>query len=216
MITKEKIAERVKASFGGGQVINGRKLDDREIFEVLETVRNGFLDAWQQEFGALDGEFVTQYRGDDGKGVDVLCDAVTLQKYSILPSRLISLSGQDGLRQVSPMKNQQESFIRLPNGGLMSFAMLEAGLLAGNTGYYIERVKQGTNKSIRIYYQNIPVDYNKVLIKAIASVSDFENDEHLPIPAKYEEQVVTLVLQAFKQQEQTPLDVKTDSNPDIK
>lgn len=208
MLTKEKIADRIIFSKEGGQSPDSRKIDPREIYEVLETVRNSFLEAWTEEFGDLDGEFVTQY-----KDIPVLCDKGTDQKYSILPTRLISFGNLDGLRQVSPMRNQKMSFIRLLNGSVMSFALLEAGLLAGNTGYYIERVKQGTDKSIRIYYQNIPADFDKVLVKQIASVYDFDEDEQLPIPAKYEEIVVETVAKQFEEQTRTPLDVHSDNNP---
>lgn len=211
MLTKEIIAARVLSSKEGGQDTDFRKVDVREIYQVLETVRNGFLEQWMAEFGDLDGEFVTQYIN-----IPVLCDSTTSQKYSILPTRLISFGDYDGLRQVSPMKNQKMSFIRLKNGGVMSFALLEAGLLAGNTGYYIERVKQGTDKSIRIYYQNIPNDFDKILVKQIASTYDFDEDEQLPIPARWEEMVIQEVAKQFIEQVKTPLATKVESGTNDK
>lgn len=209
IITKEKIAAEVITSLSGGQSPNQRKIDPRTVYEAIETIRNGFLEAWMQEFGDLDGEFVTQYQD-----VPVLCDGSTGQKYSILPTRLISFGEINGLRQVSPMKNQRMSFIKMLNGSVMTFALLEAGLLAGNTGYYIERVKIGTNKSTRIYYQNIPNDFDKVLIKQIASTYDFDEDEQLPIPAKYEQQLKDEVYRRVALQNNIPLDTKEDQNPD--
>lgn len=209
MITKEKIAFRIINKSQGGLLSSFRKVDPREIFEGIETVRNAFMEKMIAETGMLDGEFVTQF-----KDVDVLCDDTTMQFYSILPARLISFSTFDGLRQVSPMKNQEKSFIKIENGFDATFVGLEASKLSAHTGYYIERVKIGTDKSIRIYYKNIPLHYKKVLVKMIASTYDFDEDEALPIPAMYEEQLILQVDQWFMQQFATPQDTKNNSEPE--
>lgn len=209
MITKEKIAFRIINKNQGGLLSSFRKVDPREVYEGIETVRNAFMEKMIAETGMLDGEFVTQF-----KDVDVLCDDSTLQKYSILPARLISFSTFDGLRQVSAMKNQAKSFIKVDNGFESTFSGLEASKLFGHTGYYIERVKIGTDQSIRIYYKNIPEHYKKVLIKMIASTYDFDEDEALPIPASYEEQLVLQVDQWFLQQFGIPQDTKNNSEPE--
>jgi len=209
MISKEIIAQRIIQKNSGGLVSSLRKVDPRELFIGIETVRNAMMEQFIQANGHLDGEFITQY-----KDIDVLCDDGTLQYYSVLPSRLISFSTFDGLHQVSPMKNQAKSFIKVANGFQSTFSKLEASKLAGNTGYYIERVKVGDERSIRIYYQNIPGHYRKVLIKMVASTFDFDEDEALPIPAGMEEQLVLAVDQWFMQQYQIPQDVKNNSEPE--
>lgn len=208
MITKEKIAQRIIQKNSGGLVSSNRKVDPREIYEGIETVRNAMMEKFIQENGHLDGEFITQY-----KNIDVLCDDSTMQFYSILPARLISFSTFDGLHQVSPMKSQSRSFVKVSNGFQSTYNKLEASKLAGNTGYYIERVKIGTDRSIRVYYQNIPEHYKKVLIKMVASTYDFDEDEALPIPASSEEPLVLAVDQWFMQQYQIPQDVKNNSEP---
>jgi len=209
MITKEKIAQRIIQKNSGGLISSYRRTDPREIYEGIETVRNAMMEQFIQRNGHLDGEFITQY-----KNIDVLCDDSTLQFYSVIPARLISFSTFDGLHQVSPMKAQSRSFIKVNNGFQSTYNKLEASKLAGNTGYYLERVKVGTDKSVRIYYQNIPEHYKKVLVKMVASTYDFDEDEALPIPAGMEEQLVLQVDQWFMQQYQIPQDVKNNSEPE--
>ncbi len=213
-LTKEKIAAIVIAFGQGGKIASYRRVTPRDVYERIEIVRNGAMEASIKENGDLGGEFVTQYLGPDGNGVDVVCDPITLQKYSILPSRLISFGDYSGLRQVSPMKNQKESFIILPNGFLSTFKSLEAAELHGNVGCYIERVKIGTDQSIRIYYVNIPDDYEKVLVKQIASVYDFDENEALPIPAEFEETLLNKVGQYFFPQFQIPQEVREGLTPE--
>lgn len=208
MITKAKIAQRIIQKNSGGVLNSYRIVDPREIYEGIETVRNGLMDKFIEETGSLDGEFVTQC-----PNIAVLCDSVTLQKYCIVPKRLISFSNYDGIRQVSPMKNQTTSFIKVQNGFQSTYHKLEASKLFNNTGYYTERVKVGTDQSVRIYFQNIPDRYDKVLVKMIASVYDFDEDENLPIPAAYEETLVDLVDKWFIQQYGAPKDLKNNSEP---
>lgn len=208
MITKEKIASWVIRAFSGGGVTSFRKIDPRSVYEVIETVRNLMMEEFIAENGYLDGEYITQF-----PNIDVLNDTTTSQQYSILPSRLISLSNFDGVHQVSPMKNQKESFIKLQNGSQAVYSNLEAGKLAGKTGYYIERVKIGTDKSIRIYYQCLPFAYNKVLIKMVASTYNFDEDEQLPIPAAHEQELMDRVMKAISIQLGIPIDTKNDSEP---
>lgn len=213
MLTKEKIAS-VIISFGqGGKIASYRKVTPRDVYERIEIVRNMAMDANIKEHGDLGGEYVTQYKGDDGAGISILTDEVTLQKYSIVPARLISFGDYSGMRQVSPMKNQAESFIHVDNGFLSTFKNLEAGKLHGNTGFYLERVKAGTDQSLRIYYVQLPFEYDKVLIKMIASTYDFDENEQLPIPAQYELTLLTQVGQYFYSAFQVPPDVKEGLTP---
>lgn len=208
MITKRKIAARVLTQKAGGQVSSLRKIDPREVYEHIETVRNLMMEKSIRESGHLDGEFVSTFRK-----IPVLHDTELNEKYSILPTRLISFSDFDGIRQVSAMKKQSTAFVKLENGSDGVYSGLEAYLLHGNAGYYTERTKTGNDTSIRIVYRHLPSDYDKVLIKMVASVYDFDEDEALPIPAAHEEELFQLVNQAFNEQEKTPIDTKEDNAP---
>lgn len=208
MITKEKLAIRIIRALQGGAISDWRKIDPREVYEAIETARNAVMQAFINKDGILDGEFVTQYIN-----VPILCDNNTNQKYSILPARLISFNSYDGIRLVSPMLNQREPFIKISNSSLPLFSGLEAGGLGGNTGYYIERVKDGNSLSARIYYINIPHDYTKVLIKMIASTYDFNEDEQLPIPAEFEDVVFRTAFDLMSIQYGSASDKLTDTQP---
>jgi len=208
MITKEKIADHIIKSSQGGEIVSYRKIDPREVYESIERARNGVMQAIIDGGNNLDGEFITQY-----KNVPILNDGDINLKYSTLPTRLISFSGHDGLQQVSPMKNQGESFIKVSSGSQAIYGSLEAAKIGGKTGYYLQRERVGTDQSIRIYYINCPFQYDKVLIKMVASTYDFDEDEALPIPAQYENQLVAMVFQDMGLQLSTPLDVKNNMEP---
>lgn len=208
MITKYKLAVRIIRALQGGAISDWRKIDPREVYEAIETARNAVMQAFIKKDGILDGEFVTQYIN-----VPVLCDTNTDQKYSVLPARLISFSSYDGVRLVSPMLNQRAAFIKINNGSLGIFSKLEAGSLGGNVGYYIERVNDGSNLSARIYYVNMPMDYDKVLIKMIASTYDFGDNEQLPIPAEFEDAVYRTAFELMAMQYGSPSDKITDTEP---
>lgn len=51
------------------------------------------------------------------------------------------------------------------------------------------------------------------MIKMIASTYDFDEDEALPIPAGFEQQLVAMVYQELGIQLSTPLDLKNDVQP---
>lgn len=206
MITKEKIAQEVITASKGGQITSYRKLDPREVYEVIEKARNALMQGVLDSGGVLDGEFITQF-----KNVPILNDMSTHQKYSIVPTRLVSFSDRESIQQVSSMKNQRDPFVRIHNLGM--FGRLEAGAISGRVGYYPERVKIGTDQSIRIYYENCPFQYKDVMIKMIASTYDFDEDEALPIPAGFEQQLVAMVYQELGIQLSTPLDLKNDVQP---
>ena len=208
MITKHKLAIRIIRALQGGSISDWRKIDPREVYEAIETARNAVMEAFIKKNGILDGEFVTQYIN-----VPVLCDTNTDQKYSILPARLISFSSYDGIRLVSPMLNQRAAFVKINNGALGIFSKLEAGHIGGNVGYYIERVKDGNVLSARIYYVNMPMDYDKVLIKMIASTYDFNDDEQLPIPAEFEDTVYRTAFDLMAIQYGSPSDKTIDTEP---
>ncbi len=209
MTTKGKIAWIVMKSLGGGVVTNFRKVDPRDVYERISSVWSAMLSAMFEEYGDIDGEFVTHY-----KDIPVECDADTKEKYSILPVKLLSFGEQVGVRQVSPMKNQAESFIKMTNGAESTYAPLEAGKLHGNIGYYIQRVKDASGvTTYQIRYKNIPFEYDKVLIKMIAPIDDFGEDENIPIPAKYEDELINRVGQEFDPQFKVPQDLKSDLAP---
>jgi len=206
--TKEIYATRILKAQQGGSVITHRKLDPREIYEALETARNFVMQEILDNGGILDGEFVTQFAN-----IPILDDPKTAQKYSILPTKLISFSQMEGLQQVSPMKNQSESFIRISSSSQNIYGPLESSKIGGRTGYYIERVKIGTDRSIRIYYKGCASEYKDVLIKMIASTYDFDEDETLPIPAAYEDRIFQMMLQTLGVQISVPIDTKVDLQP---
>lgn len=209
MITKEIIAERVLKAVSGGSIISYRKLDPREIYESIETNRNAIMQEIVLGGGVLDGEFVTTF-----KNVPILDDPETALRFSIMPTKLISFADGGGIRQISPMKNQGLNFIRINGNTQGMFAPLESSKLQGRIGFYPERTKVGTDQSIRVVYKGCPFQYKDVLMKVIASSYDFDEDEALPIPAAFEEKLVTMVIQSFAMNIGMPIDVKNDSEPE--
>jgi len=200
--TKRSLATLIIENKLGGQVESWQKFDPRELYQYIESARNSFMDQVLMQGGTLDGEFIATY-----KNVPVECDEDTGEWYSMLPAKIVSLSNKSGLRQVSPMKNQMDVFIKVDNSSNHVYRNLEAGKLWGQTSYHIEKR--------RIVYTNLPFSIKKVLVKMVGSIEAFHEDELLPIPASAEAQIISMVMQMTMEKKQTPVDRINDQMPNV-
>jgi hypothetical protein len=200
--TKRSLATLIIENKLGGPVESWQKFDPRELYQYIESARNTLMDQLLMQGGALDGEFVAVF-----KNVPVECDEDTGEFYSMMPSKVVSLSNRSGLKQVSPMKNQNDVFIKVDNSSAHVYSNLEAGKLLGQTSYHIEKR--------RIVYHNLPFSIKKVLVKMIGSIEAFHEDELLPIPASAEAQIINMVMQMTMEKKQTPVDRVNDQMPNV-
>lgn len=203
-ITKGEFQELVTDLLGAGDPSTEDKFHPGIIWKVAEFVRNSLI---EEAFGRnakhnhfdLNGDFVSSF-----SNVDVLKDTDRDERFSKLPAPIVSLKDNLGIRQVSAMKGQKQSFSLVPNGALATRSLLEVFAFK-SAKYYVEADK--------IYYIDVDKDVDKVLIKMVSSITDLPKDQPIPIPASLENVMLERVVAILKEPKTTKQDKENDSNP---
>ena len=209
-ITKEQISVLVQDLVGGGDQPVGSKYHPDNIAKVTELAVNQLitLDYFRSRNEGtynINGDFITAFPNasfpDD---ITVELDENRNEYYSVLPSKYASLPDDRGIRHVSEIQNQDEEFIKTPSGASSIYKNLEAGNAGGRSSYYVE--------AGRIYYKNIKIGLEKVLIKLIRAVEDIEPDEALPIPSSMELTLLEKVAEVMEISKEALQDKINDNN----
>lgn len=203
MITKNQIANLIIDLKSGGEVSSSSKYDVRDVYHLIDIARDYLIQVDYNRNRAegdysINGDFVTAF-----KNVEVKIDEERNERFSYLPSRVINLPYNRGLRQVSAMQGQGDAFIISENGAIAIFDKLEAGSIS-NTICYLEGKK--------IFYKNIPENITKILIKMVASLDNIGEDDPIPIPASMELELYEKVVSLLNEEKATPQDLVSDSS----
>lgn len=205
MATKRQLAEQILRIKHGGDLSEDAQMDEREVFINIGQVRARIIKeelVANRKAGNFDisGDHITAF-----ENVLIKEDTNKDLFFSDIPVKYLILPDDQGLYQVSLMKNQSDTFVRIPNGAQGIFSGLQAFQLGGRVGYWVEQDK--------IFYHNFPDDLkdSKVLLKMVASIEDFDPDEELPIPADKEDELIRLVLELYGVHTETPQDKASDN-----
>jgi len=204
-ILKRQLAEQILRIYHGGDVSADAQMDERELFIGIDQARSLMvrreIDASEKSGnGDISGDFISSF-----EDVVIKKDAAKDLFFSEIPVKYIVLKEDKGLYQVSLMQDQTNPFVRIANGAMAMYRGLHAFQLGARTGYWVEKD--------RIYYHNFPTGLEdaKVLMKLVASVSDFAADEEIPIPADKEFELVQMVLQMYGIHKEIPQDKHNDN-----
>lgn len=202
--TKAKLAEQILRILNSGNPTNDNDIDIREIMLAIEQERDRLVRLRLFESLKL---------GDDTIPGDVISsfDNILIKKdhdkdmlYSELPGNPMSLPNDYGVWQVSYQKNQRDTFIRMPNGGMGLYGNLLASALGGREGFFVEGKK--------IYYNdNVQCCGSKILLKMVLSSGAISDDENFPIPSDLEAEVIRNILQLYGMTKQMPNDEQNDN-----
>jgi len=209
-ITKAQISVLIQDLVGGGDQPVGSKYHTDNIAKVTELAVNELitLDYFRSRNEGsynINGDFITAFPNNDyPDDITVQLDTRRNEHYSILPSSYASLPNDRGIRHVSEIQNQDEEFIKTPSGASSIYRNLEAGNAGGRTSYYVE--------AGRIYYRNVKIGLEKVLIKLIRAVEDIEPDEALPIPSSMELTLLEKVAEVMEISKEALQDKINDNN----
>ena len=120
----------------------------------------------------------------------VAFDDVRGRYYVQLNFQILGMDDNKGLVQVSLPQEDEGSFIGLKNGMMSVYSGLEAGGAAGRTVYWIS--------GNRIYFNNLSVGAENILVKAIPTIYDLiSDDEQVPMPMEFNRVVIDGVKQAL-------------------
>lgn len=154
--------------------------------------------SWEGNSTGIDGDFLgTFYLG-------VLYDEERCLYY-IKPSvRVVPLPFNRGIDTIAPINGECE-FHKLK--GQFEDKGLE-GVLRNQTRYWFERI--GTDQ--RIFFKNIPTSIKKVILKAVVSADDLDEDDEIPVPNGTEFEILQLLQQWFSGEKQIPEDLLNNNS----
>ena len=198
MITKKQIAEIIADIKSGGDPSNNSKYDTRNIGVIVDIARNTLIDTELRQYGRISEIFTKAF-----PNVAVKSDEDRDEQYSDLPSILAALKKDQGLRQVSPMRDQINVFAIGQSGDRALFNGME-GELSTRTIVLLE--------GQRIYYENISPKIEKVLIKMIPSIADIDENESIPVPGDKETALISIIKDMFQESKETVEDKYNDAN----
>jgi len=198
MITKRQIAEIIADIKTGGDPVVNSKYDPRNIGVIVDIARNTLIDTEFRQYGKISEVFTQAF-----KNVDVQTDTDRDEKFSDLPSIIAALKKDQGLRQVSPMKDQINVFGIGESG--------DRAMFHGTEGELSQR-PIAMLEGQRIYYEGIGPNIKKVLIKMIPSIADIGLDESIPVPGDKETALINIVKDMFHESKTTVEDKSNDNN----
>lgn len=205
-ITKKQLSDYVRDIALGGDPNMSGKLHPTMIWKTADIVIGKFIE--QAMFKTsdsngyeIDGDFISTFTAP------VLNDEARDEKYSVLPAQVISLKNNRGLHRVSETKDKEHAFSQVGNGSHDIFSILDVHYLNTKTEFYQEGSK--------IYYRNIGLTVENVLIKMVAGTSGLDPDEDIPIPAIMEDDFIDRVLEILTGERISPQDKNNDNNPNL-
>ncbi len=202
-MTKGVLIELVLQSISGGEKTQdtGRyaRFEDVEVYlsaAINYALTKAYYINKSENEGFFPNDFIATYFEE------VLTDTVQNVQYIPLPSKLLSIPANRGLRSVGPVQGNVQ-FIN------MQFESQQhdeyyAGSIRNITGYRL--VGQ------RIELVNLSNLVTEVKIRMVASVEDLDNEDELPIPAGTEVEVIQLCVEFFTGVRKLPKDNKPNNS----
>jgi hypothetical protein len=179
-----------------------RRAHPLQVFMTADTVRGGLIPPY------------IQAHGDDAlslfcleKVLPVQFDSTRDRYYIQLPFQILGMDDNKGIVQVSLPQEDEGSFVGVKNGMLSVYSQLEAGGASGRTMYWIS--------GSRIYFNNLTVGAENILVKAIPSIYSIEDNEEVPQPLEFNRMVIDGVKQALNPQAQIPQDKTNDGRQGV-
>lgn len=192
-MTKAQWIELIKRNVDGGDApaeLRGRN-HEREIELYLSIAFDTVLNRKQtqtQEMLAEMGKDSWRYDAlTKPYFLDILKDTNRDRFYSVLPISILSITNNNGIRMVSPAKEESSAFF--PRWQTDTFLMdgLDVGQMVGFIYYTLE----GQN----IYYSgDIDCHWKQVLAKLVLRFNEFEDSDEIGVPEGKEAEIMQIAL----------------------
>ena len=190
MTTKSRgmLIEQIRNNLAGGMAPITFNPSIREVGIRVDQVANAVIRInCENDGGVACGDYYTAY-----ENVAILKDAGLNKYYCVLPAKVISLSNQKGVWQVSTMQDQSEPFTSIGTQGASIFKDDLYDLLQDEAGYYYEQGK--------LFFENYnPVqNTDTLLLKLIVDRSVFSDEEDYCVPPDIEDLIVEKVMLTYR------------------
>lgn len=211
MLTKKQLVDLVIENKAGGISPDYKKYHPRVIEKALDLALSQLIAIEvkeQQRLGdfVLESSYVKVFEGN--KAPKIKYDLFRDMCYILLPARIISLSRNIGLREISWPQGMTAPFRIIDASAYSVFSNLESGILP--SGVFFAQMEGN-----RVYFPEMPRMYvgKRLIVKMICGSDGYGNDEALPIPDSKTALILQMLDQMFDEQKATRQKMVNDSNP---
>lgn len=211
MLTKKQIVDLVIENKAGGISPDYKKFHPSVIQRALDLALSQLIalevkEQQRQGDFVLESAWVKTFEGQQSPKIKY--DKYRDMCYIILPARIISLSRNAGLREISWPQGITAPFRIIDAQAWSVFSNLEAGELP--QGVYYAQMEGN-----RVYFPTMPRRFvnKRVTVKMICGSDGYGNDEALPIPDSRTAEILGMLDKMFDEQKITKQKMTNDSNP---
>lgn len=211
MLTKKQLIDLVIENKAGGTSPDYKKFHPSVIQKGLDLALSQLIAIEvreQQKQGdyVLESSWVKTFEGKEASRIK--WDTYRDQCYIILPARIISLTRNGGLREISWPQGADRPFQIIDAQAYSVFNNLESGIL--DTGVFFAQMEGN-----RVYFPNMSARFKnrRLTVKMICGSDGYGNDEPLPIPDSKTAEILAMLDKMFDEQKATRQKMSNDSNP---
>lgn len=211
MLTKKQLIDLVIENKAGGISPDYKKFHPAVIQKALDLALSQLIaievkEQQRQGDFVLESAWVKTFEGKQAPKIKY--DAVREMCYIVLPARIISLSRNSGLREISWPQGITMPFRIIDAQAWSVFSNLESGELP--EGVYFAQMEGN-----RVYFPEMPKRFvtKRLTVKMICGSDGYGNDEALPIPDARTAEILGMLDKMFDEQKATRQKMTNDSNP---
>lgn len=211
MLTKRQLVDLVIENKAGGTTPDYNKFHPNVILKAVDLALSALIAAEvkdQQKQGdfVLESSWVKSFEGNEGPKVK--WDTIREMCYINLPARIISLSRNSGLREVS-----------WPQGANNPMRIVDASAFSVLRNLECSQMEEGVYyaqmEGSKVYFPLMPKQAKgkRMTVKMICGSDGYTNDEPLPIPDSRTAEILAMIDRMFDEQKVTKAKMTNDSNP---
>lgn len=187
MITRKILVEQIRRKLTGGNVPNSFAITELEVGKQVDQVANEVIYIRCADDGAWDN-FLTTY-----ENVPIVLDSAKALYYFEIP-RVIGFKDQQGVFQVSSMKDQSLLFIRVQANALWQYGEKLNMILEGQAGYYNEQ------KRVYLVNYNPATSTDNLLVKLVVDRSELDEEADYQITPEVQKLILRETVNFFQPQ----------------
>jgi len=211
MLTKKQLIDLVIENKSGGVSPDYKKFHPSVIEKALDLALSTLIAIEvkeQQKQGdfVLESSWVKTFEGKQASRIK--WDDYRQECYITLPARIIALSRNGGLREVSWAQGSDLPFRIIDAQAMSVLSNLECSQL--DVGVYFAKLEGN-----RVYFSDMMKNYvgKRLTVKMICGSDGYGNDEPLPIPDTRTAEILSMLDRMFDEQKGTKMKMTNDSNP---
>jgi len=203
--SKYQMAEQAQRVIVGGHPTGDAEVSIQELMLFVSqafgnVARLRFFEGKAEGESFVNGSFIFPF-----EDVEVKKNTGRNIYYSEMPASTITLPHEIGVYEVSLMKDQENTFVRVPNNFKSLYKGMAAQNLEGRKAYYLE----GGNLIFPTMKDADGVE--KVFIKLVAPIGDLGDEDPIMVPYDVQGEIVAQTIQLYSMEDEAEKDTGNDN-----